>query len=69
MEQWFVFTGYLYPGFHKAYWMGLRTNSINWPSFKWLDAQSKPPLTSGSYLLKPYTHWVSALLCVHAVWL
>ena len=56
MEQYFIKTGYLYPYFHKDYWMGLQTNSINWPSYKWLDAQSKPPLTSGSFLLKPYTH-------------
>ena len=60
VEQYFVTQGYLYPTYHFTYWMGLSTTSVNWPSFKWLDAQSRPPLTAGSSLIKPYTHWVRA---------
>jgi hypothetical protein len=60
VEQYFITGGYLYPTYHFAYWMGLSTSSVNWPSFKWLDAQSRPPLSRGSSLVKPYTHWVGS---------
>ena len=30
-EQYFINQGYILPGFHKTYWLGLTTTSAYWP--------------------------------------
>lgn len=50
MEFAFLQTGYLLPGHHKAYWMGLTTTNDEWPTFTWIDRNVPGPTDQ-------YVHW------------
>jgi hypothetical protein len=50
VEDWMQASYLLLPNFHKVYWIGLRTNEFDWPSFRWLDA-TKPPVAPS------YVNW------------
>jgi hypothetical protein len=41
VEQFYISSGFLIPIFHKAYWMGLVSNTTAWPRFSWTD-RSQP---------------------------
>jgi hypothetical protein len=47
VEQWYVQQGYLLPTFHQGYWIGLVSNSTNWPQFRWSD--NSVPILGGSH--------------------
>lgn len=51
MEFAFMNRGYLLPGFHKSYWMGLNSSDAAWPTFNWLD-RTLPNPSEDNYL-----HW------------
>ncbi len=53
MEFAFLSTGYLLPGHHKAYWMGLTTTNDEWPKFSWTDRNVAGPQDY-------YLHWGSS---------
>jgi hypothetical protein len=36
-EQYFIDEGYLFPLYHRAYWMGLQSTEETWPTFTWID--------------------------------
>ena len=49
VERELVVSGYLLPGFHKAYWMGF--NALEWGAWKWVDP------TAGRFSNAAYKHW------------
>jgi hypothetical protein len=52
VEGHFVNGGFVFPAFHKVYWIGLVTNSTAWPKFRWVD--STPTLGLG---IRGYEAW------------
>ena len=52
VEQCFVNSGYLFPTYHKLYWMGLRTgiSGAQWPNFTWIDRENV-------IYMGDYQHW------------
>jgi hypothetical protein len=36
-EQYYVDEGYLFPLYHKVYWLGLQSTDETWPTFTWTD--------------------------------
>jgi hypothetical protein len=45
VEKYFSDMGYLFPSFHKNYWIGYMSEM--WPNFRWIDRLENPG----------YTHW------------
>jgi hypothetical protein len=45
VESFYVLNGYIFPTFHKMYWIGLQSNASYWPQFQWQD-KAMPPINS-----------------------
>jgi hypothetical protein len=51
VEQYYISSFWLLPAWHKAYWIGLSTESTrSWPRFQWLDGTPGPDNMT-------YLHW------------
>ena len=49
VEGFMASRGYLLPGFHTFYWIGLRLVDLPWPNFVWMDpALPAPSIRGGS---------------------
>jgi hypothetical protein len=53
--------GYLFPLYHKHYWIGLTSNASAYPRFSWIDVTNRPPGVAGSY-----KHWGACLSAAHS---
>jgi hypothetical protein len=54
VEHFYISSGYLIPNFHRVYWIGLATNTTNWPRFRWLDRSQPGQCQTRAALLKAY---------------
>ena len=45
-EKWYIDEGYLFPKYHKVYWMGLSTDDDFWPTFFWANPLVNGPTAS-----------------------
>ena len=55
VEAFYFTAGFLLPGFHRMYWMGLDSSNISWPAFRWTDRSIAGPATGNSNA--SYSHW------------
>ncbi len=54
VEQYFVSSGVFYPTFTPAYWMGLRSSKMMWPTFEYLSYSVPAPDQDN------YEHWAAS---------